>query len=252
MTESEWLTSNDPLAMMRWIEDGRRYHEGRGAVHEYYVSDRKLLLFACACVAASGDPVEESWEEKEPEGSPYQTTGWHDAALSWAEHWAIGLGGAAPMALRAELLREIIGNPWRPIRCRVTGHMLGTDTCGPNGGCDCRWLYHNEFVVQKIAQAIYDDRRFDDMPILADALEDAGCSNEEMLRHCRGEILIVCGHCDGDGKAHGSDRPFEWSANLDDYLCPTCRGSGRLWRTRPFGEPHVRGCAILDILIGKE
>jgi hypothetical protein len=37
----------------------------------------------------------------------------------------------------------------------------------------------------KIAQAIYDDRRFSDLPILADALEDAGCRDPEILGHLR-------------------------------------------------------------------
>jgi hypothetical protein len=36
-----------------------------------------------------------------------------------------------------------------------------------------------------IAQAIYDDRAFDRLPILADALEDAGCDNADILNHCR-------------------------------------------------------------------
>jgi hypothetical protein len=37
-----------------------------------------------------------------------------------------------------------------------------------------------------MAQAIYDERRFDDLPILADALEEAGCDDEDILSHCRG------------------------------------------------------------------
>jgi hypothetical protein len=37
-----------------------------------------------------------------------------------------------------------------------------------------------------LAQAIYDDRTFDHLPILADALEEAGCSVKEMLDHLRG------------------------------------------------------------------
>jgi hypothetical protein len=52
------------------------------------------------------------------------------------------------------------------------------------------WLTTN---VVSLAQAIYDHRRFQDMPILADALEDAGCTNEEVLAHCRGEKLHVRG-----------------------------------------------------------
>ena len=37
----------------------------------------------------------------------------------------------------------------------------------------------------KLAQGIYDDRAFDRLPVLADALEEAGCTNAEILAHCR-------------------------------------------------------------------
>jgi hypothetical protein len=39
--------------------------------------------------------------------------------------------------------------------------------------------------VSKLGQAIYDERRFDDLPILADALEDAGCTDQSILEHLR-------------------------------------------------------------------
>jgi hypothetical protein len=40
--------------------------------------------------------------------------------------------------------------------------------------------------VPKLAEAIHADRRFEDLPILADALADAGCANAELLGHLGG------------------------------------------------------------------
>jgi hypothetical protein len=40
---------------------------------------------------------------------------------------------------------------------------------------------------------MYDARDFSAMPILADTLQDAGCEDEDVLNHCRGEMLHVCG-----------------------------------------------------------
>src|SRR5437588_522811 len=37
-----------------------------------------------------------------------------------------------------------------------------------------------------LARAAYDERRFGDLPVLADALEEAGCTDEAILAHCRG------------------------------------------------------------------
>jgi hypothetical protein len=54
-----------------------------------------------------------------------------------------------------------------------------------------------------LADAIYAERAFDRLPILADALEDAGCDSADPLAHCR-----------GDG-------------------------------------PHVRGCWVVDFVLGE-
>ncbi len=40
-------------------------------------------------------------------------------------------------------------------------------------------------IVTKMATAIYEEKRWQDMPVLADALEDAGCDNEQVIQHCR-------------------------------------------------------------------
>ena len=44
----------------------------------------------------------------------------------------------------------------------------------------------NDGTVLKLARAIHDEEAFGRLPILGDALEDAGCTNAEMLKHCRG------------------------------------------------------------------
>jgi hypothetical protein len=49
---------------------------------------------------------------------------------------------------------------------------------------DPSWLTD---TVKAVAQTIYQERRFTDMPILADALEEAGCVNQDLLDHCRGQ-----------------------------------------------------------------
>jgi hypothetical protein len=76
---------------------------------------------------------------------------------------------------QCDLLRDIFGNPLQP-----------TPTIAPSV------LTWNERTVVLLAQAIYEDRILPDgtldktrLAILADALEEAGCTNEEILAHCR-------------------------------------------------------------------
>ena len=66
-----------------------------------------------------------------------------------------------------DLLREIFGNPFRPIVI------------------DPAWLIWKKNRVARMARAIYDQRRFRKLPILADTLEAAGCTDAGLLTHCR-------------------------------------------------------------------
>jgi hypothetical protein len=50
---------------------------------------------------------------------------------------------------------------------------------------DPAWLRWNHGTVSALARHIYEDRAFADLPILADALEDAGCTVAAILDHCR-------------------------------------------------------------------
>jgi hypothetical protein len=87
---------------------------------------------------------------------------------------------------QTELLHCLVGNPFHQIVVQPV------------------WLAWNAGTVPNLAQAIYEGSMFERLPILADALEDAGCDNADILGHCR-----------GDG-------------------------------------PHVRGCWVLDLLLGKQ
>ncbi len=73
------------------------------------------------------------------------------------------------------LFRDLFGNPFHPV------------TINP------AWFTWNDGTVVKIAQGIYDELAFDRLPILADALEDAGCGNAEILNHCRSDVQHVRG-----------------------------------------------------------
>ena len=67
---------------------------------------------------------------------------------------------------QCDLIRELSGNPFRPI-------LL-----------DPLWLHWNDGCIGKMARTIYNEERFEDLPILADALEEAGCSEGPLLRIC--------------------------------------------------------------------
>jgi hypothetical protein len=73
----------------------------------------------------------------------------------------------------ASLMRCIFGNPFKPVTI------------------DPAWVTAN---VVALAQTIYDQRSFEVLPILGDALEDAGCDNADILEHCRsgGEHVRGC------------------------------------------------------------
>jgi hypothetical protein len=69
----------------------------------------------------------------------------------------------APVAVAA--LRCLFGNPFRPV------------------AFDPAWRAPTAVAL---AQRIYDERDFGAMPVLADALQDAGCEHPDVLAHCRG------------------------------------------------------------------
>jgi hypothetical protein len=72
---------------------------------------------------------------------------------------------AAERAAQTDLVRCVCGNPFRRV------------------AADPAWLTS---TVVALARGVHADRAFDRLPILADALQDAGCDDPDILAHCRG------------------------------------------------------------------
>jgi hypothetical protein len=226
MTEAEWLAGTDCRAMLRSLR-------GRA-------SDRKLRLFACACwqrlrhllqdghlrwflglLEPHADglvPPQELWAARQAawvaggslrEGHPAAETRerlaarrlgmWGAHANAWtsaveAGRTARGVAArigewaaAAEAKFQCDLLREVFGNPFR------------------HAAVEPAWLAWEGGTVPRLAGAVYEGRTFDQLPILGDALEEAGCTDADLLAHCR-------------------QQP----------------------------GAHVRGCWVIDLLLGKD
>ena len=202
MTEEEWwLACCDPEEMLESPQCRK--------------NPRKVILFTCACCRC----VPERWDQKTCDqielAERFAGTAMRvDVHLRFKDFGytvgrfhsgAVARGGAIAQAktinratlrthfedspdhefaVRANILRDIFGNPFRPVAFNPAWHTSD---------------------VLLLAQGIYDDRAFDRMPILADALQDAGCDNEDVLNHCR-----------------------------------------------EVNATHVRGCWVVDLVLGKQ
>jgi hypothetical protein len=216
MDETEWPVASNPTAMLEETE---------------LTSERKLRLFAVACcrrvweqlgaesrqavdiaeqyadgaatseqLAAACETTEEQSDQRDAqlvwsvvrpstnasgfvlEASAFQADSQVPTTNDDSDREKWEQAGSAESAAQADLLREIFGNPFRPV------------------ALDPAWLTS---TVTALAKQMYESGDFSLMPVLADALQDAGCDNADVLDHCR--------------------------------------GSG----------PHVRGCWVVDLVLGK-
>lgn len=219
MTEEEWLVCTDPTPMLEFL---------RGMA-----SDRKLRLFACACcrriwhLLTDENRRAAEMAERYADGLgtheeddiflngaktvqeiitsyPYKSAKAVTATSAYDSACYSGLIGATTTgseayfstrdadakattnstefidnacnverAAQAVILRDISGNPFRI------------------ASISSKWLAKK---VIALAQVIYDERRFQDLHVLANGLEEIGCTNTDMLDHCRqsGEHVRGC------------------------------------------------------------
>lgn len=205
MDEARWLALDDPQQLLEFMK-------GRA-------NDRKLRLFAVACcrrisrllkdqrlltgievaersadgLSAEGE-IEAAYKSAgqalrnydEPEAEDYAALAAADLTFPIADRLFRAVSGVSSSALsavacdrsfdwftdareiearqQASMLRDIFGSPFRPV------------------SLDRRW---RTGTVVALAQAIYEERAFDRMGILGDALEEAGCDDKYILSLCR-------------------------------------------------------------------
>jgi hypothetical protein len=217
MTEAEWRASADPHPLLYFLGDR--------------LSLRKRLLFGCACVRpVEGrivDPLcRRALEEVEAFAEGRTTL---EALLALDEAFEAAWSGPDKAVSDAELAASLLVNAWvdfgdgygvvehpiiyvadfaaaaspDPQAAAAAQAAWVRDLAGDPfrpGSFDPAWRTANTL---SLARGIYGERAFERLPILADALEDAGCADRAALEHCRG------------------------------------------------GGPHVRGCWVLDLILGK-
>ena len=127
---------------------------GRAAWAPYWAAKRNIgESLWNACEAALDGATRQAVFRARGEGADLASA-WDDARTAGARE-------------QAEILRDILGNPFRP------------------GTVKEAWLRWQGGLVGALARRIYDERDFAALAILADALEDAGCDDEAVLSHCR-------------------------------------------------------------------
>jgi len=208
MSEAEWMACTEPMPMLELL---------RGKA-----SDRKLRLFACACCRGIWHLLTQEGSQRAVEVAERFVDGLAGAeelirardeaskmrftarSIAWAAAWVVarepgrdmiqaarqtaGVSASAVAwaaienaeyqdidrlendALKGEqkkqvsLLLDIFGNPFRPVTL------------------DPAWKTPK---VLALAQSVYAKPAFERLPILADNLEEAGCSDTQVLAHCR-------------------------------------------------------------------
>jgi hypothetical protein len=243
MNEQQWLACSDPGPMVGVLRARLVPWSAQWWIHQ-----RKLRLFACACCRrfwhllkskSNRTSVEtvERWMEgligrrkvnqaantasvkplRAAMGACFQAHARGDAAELARAELAYRAAQAAVLIARVDpgylfggienacsIAIQIAPDPDKE-RTALCAWLR--DLCGPllfrPVTIDPAVLTWNSGAVHKLTQAIYDDRAFDRLPILADALEEAGCTDADLLTHCRG------------------------------------------------GGEHVRGCWLVDCILGK-
>jgi hypothetical protein len=179
MTDAEWTAEiDDPYAMLNYLDHG--------------VTSRKARLFACACFRHK-EPKLKRWERKVVELAECYADGRAvKTELQQAQEESVGKSGVAWVTMVTDCWTAVeaarAAGEWRdePFQCTLVRDIFG-NPFRPSPPLPAAVLAWNDGTVKRIAEGIYEERAFDRLPILADALLDAGCDDDELMGHCRSE-----------------------------------------------------------------
>lgn len=179
MTEGEWLACIDPARMLRFLRDK--------------ASDRKLRLFAVACCRTVPGCLDTEACRAAVETAERFADGQASAEELRQAGACLSTLRAAACATRADAAEAAefaaFSSSFRPawVASRQAALIRDIFPLFHSPHMDDAWLAWNDGAVRKAARAIYDGRAFDRVPLLADALEEAGCADAAILGHCRGD-----------------------------------------------------------------
>lgn len=275
MTESEWLTSQDPAAMLSAL--AAKYVDVEREVHTE-PSARKLRLFACACCRsvwhlltdersrravevaerfADGQATEEELDIARQYGgeayldsprrrpfSPEDAVGSCIDGPTMTTH--LIADEYLPFTTQAALLRDIFGNPFRPAYRWTNRPYEWTTSLGKRPSLPKVWLSWHDGLIPRLAEAAYRER-----------------GRERMCERCKGSGSIPyyigtdnmrsdpCKPCHGTGRIDDGCLNPERLGILADALEEVgCQQEEILSHLHSPG-PHVRGCHAVDLLTGR-
>jgi hypothetical protein len=220
MTEAEWTTSNDSYRALKPCRKIIRYHPRKGRlfavaccyrIWNRLTDERSRKAVETAALHAEGLATDHQLQAAEARASvahadAYRLRGKAGACPEWAAQFAASLDAWFAATRASNFAYVAAGDPVsepgpeKKVQADLARCIFGPLPFRPVAP-DPVWLAAN---VKQLAQGIYADRAFDRLPLLADALEEAGCTDADILAHCRGP------------------------------------------------SPHVRGCWVVDLILGKQ
>jgi hypothetical protein len=206
MTEEEWLSAEEPYPLVKHLCQTQRLNRTKAG-------RRKFWLFGCGCcrriwnlfesepASAAVVIAAERYADGKVPFTEVQECGRKVNIPTYDQEQYVKLAADALVSTSAEIVANLVSDLCaRAVArnlifpnemTRIWSHELG------QAACLVRCIFGNPFRpvafdpawrtsdVLALAKGIYDDRSFDRMPILADALQDAGCNNDDILNHCR-------------------------------------------------------------------